>query len=58
MFWILRLWNEPSGNIDAVIHFAALKSVVESMAKPLEYYNNNVGGLISPNCNEQNRGEK
>ncbi|MFM9943982.1 MAG: UDP-glucose 4-epimerase GalE [Bacteroidia bacterium] len=34
-------------NIEAVIHFAALKSVVESVAKPLEYYHNNVGGLIS-----------
>jgi len=33
--------------IDAVIHFAAYKAVGESVEKPLEYYNNNVGGLIS-----------
>jgi UDP-glucose 4-epimerase len=30
--------------IDAVIHFAALKAVGESVAKPLAYYENNVGG--------------
>ncbi len=33
--------------IDAVIHFAALKAVGESSEKPLEYYRNNIGGLIS-----------
>eukprot|EP00917_Polyrhabdina_sp_WS-2016_P009570 GHVP01021153.1.p2 GENE.GHVP01021153.1~~GHVP01021153.1.p2 ORF type:complete len:340 (-),score=61.28 GHVP01021153.1:2279-3298(-) len=32
---------------DAVIHFAALKSVCDSMNKPLEYYDNNVGGFIN-----------
>jgi UDP-glucose 4-epimerase len=32
--------------IDAVIHFAALKSVNESVEKPLEYYKNNIGGTI------------
>lgn len=32
---------------DAVIHFAALKSVPESTAKPLLYYENNVGGTIN-----------
>jgi UDP-glucose 4-epimerase len=31
---------------DAVIHFAAFKAVGESVSKPLEYYNNNVGSLI------------
>ena len=29
-------------NIDAVIHFAGLKAVGESVAKPLEYYTNNL----------------
>jgi UDP-glucose 4-epimerase len=29
---------------DAVIHFAGLKSVGESVAKPLDYYENNVSG--------------
>lgn len=34
-------------DIDAVIHFAALKAVGESSAKPLEYYQNNLGALMS-----------
>lgn len=34
-------------NINAVIHFAAHKSVNESIDDPTEYYDNNVGGLIS-----------
>ena len=33
--------------IEAVIHFAALKAVAESVEKPLDYYSNNVGGLLS-----------
>lgn len=33
--------------IDAVIHFAALKAVGESVEKPLAYYDNNVTGLLS-----------
>ncbi|MEG1845464.1 MAG: UDP-glucose 4-epimerase GalE [Oscillospiraceae bacterium] len=32
--------------IDAVIHFAGLKSVGESCRKPLEYYDNNIGGTL------------
>ncbi|MFH0709982.1 MAG: UDP-glucose 4-epimerase GalE [Pseudomonadota bacterium] len=32
---------------DAVIHFAGLKAVGESVAKPLEYYDNNVQGTLS-----------
>ena len=32
---------------DAVIHFAGLKAVGESVEKPLEYYENNIGGTIS-----------
>lgn len=31
---------------DAVIHFAGLKAVGESIAKPLEYYDNNVHGTL------------
>lgn len=34
-------------NIEAVIHFAALKAVGESCVKPLEYYENNVGGTVT-----------
>lgn len=33
--------------IDAVIHFAGLKSVGESVLKPIDYYSNNVQGTIS-----------
>ena len=33
-------------NIRAVIHFAGLKAVGESVHKPLEYYENNVYGSI------------
>lgn len=32
--------------IDSVIHFAGLKAVGESVAKPLEYYDNNVVGTL------------
>lgn len=34
-------------NIKAVIHFAALKSVSESIGLPLEYYSNNLVGTIN-----------
>ena len=33
--------------IDAVIHFAGLKAVGESCAKPLEYYENNISGTVT-----------
>jgi len=32
--------------IDAVIHLAGLKAVGESVAKPLEYYDNNIGSTL------------
>ena len=38
------LAREP---IEAVVHFAAFKAVGESAAKPLAYYANNVGGLLT-----------
>lgn len=34
-------------NIDSVIHFAGLKAVGESVAKPIEYYQNNVQGTLT-----------
>lgn len=34
-------------HIDAVIHFAGLKAVGESVQKPIEYYDNNVVGTVS-----------
>lgn len=36
-----------NNNIFAVIHFAALKAVSESVVHPLKYYKNNVAGTIS-----------
>ena len=33
--------------IDCVIHFAGLKAVGESCAKPIEYYDNNLGGTLT-----------
>lgn len=39
------LFNEFS--FDAVIHFAGLKAVGESVEKPLAYYSNNVAGTIN-----------
>ena len=38
------IFNENT--IDAVINFAGLKAVGESCAKPLEYYENNIEGLL------------
>ncbi|MGD8231819.1 UDP-glucose 4-epimerase GalE [Vibrio sp. TRT 1302] len=35
-----------SNDIQAVIHFAGLKAVGESVAMPLEYYDNNVNGSL------------
>ena len=33
-------------NIESVIHFAGLKAVGESVAKSIEYYNNNITGTL------------
>lgn len=33
--------------IDSVIHFAGLKAVGESVSKPLEYYDNNIGSTLT-----------
>ena len=35
------------GGIDAVCHFAAFSQVPESVADPLKYYRNNIGGAVS-----------
>ena len=39
-----RIFTE--NDIDWVIHFASLKSVGESVAKPIEYYDNNLNSTI------------
>ena len=36
-----------SERIEAVVHLAGLKAVAESVADPLAYYDNNVGGMIA-----------
>lgn len=41
-----RIFNE-NPDIEAVIHFAGLKAVGESVAKPIDYYSNNIGGTLT-----------
>lgn len=36
-----------NGQYDAVMHFAGLKAVGESVEKPLKYYENNIGGTVN-----------
>ncbi len=43
----LRQVFKAEGNIAGVIHFAAFKAVGESVRKPLAYFHNNVGSLIT-----------
>lgn len=52
-FYEADLLDEPAleavfrkEKIDAVIHFAGLKAVGESVTKPLEYYHNNITGTL------------
>jgi len=42
---LARLFDRQA--FDGVIHFAALKAVGESVARPLAYYDNNVGGTVT-----------
>jgi UDP-glucose 4-epimerase len=44
--------------IDACVHFAAFKAVGESAARPLDYYANNVGGLVTVCQAMQRHGSK
>ncbi|MSS64124.1 UDP-glucose 4-epimerase GalE [Velocimicrobium porci] len=41
---LIKVFEQES--IDSVIHFAGLKAVGESVAKPLEYYHNNITGTL------------
>ena len=43
----LREVFEQEKNIEGVIHFAAFKAVGESVQKPLAYYHNNLGSLVT-----------
>ena len=38
---------KKEGNVAGVIHFAAYKAVGESVEKPLDYYRNNIGSLVT-----------
>ena len=38
---------KAEGPVDAVIHFAALKAVGESVRIPLDYYGNNISGTVT-----------
>lgn len=40
-----RIFNNHQ--IEAVVHFAGLKSVNESVAEPMRYYRNNIGGTLT-----------
>ncbi|WP_298879331.1 UDP-glucose 4-epimerase GalE [uncultured Polaribacter sp.] len=47
----LRVKNDvktffDNNKVDGIIHFAAFKAVGESMSKPLDYYENNLGSLV------------
>lgn len=47
----LRIKNDvkqffDNTKVDGIIHFAAFKAVGESMSKPLDYYENNLGALV------------
>ena len=43
----LREVFKKEGNVQGVIHFAAFKAVGESVQKPLAYFQNNVGSLLT-----------
>jgi UDP-glucose 4-epimerase len=43
----LRHVFKTQGPIRGVIHFAAFKAVGESVEKPLDYYRNNIGSLVT-----------
>jgi UDP-glucose 4-epimerase len=43
----LNIFFEKNNDIAAIIHFAAYKAVGESVAKPLEYYRNNLVSLMN-----------
>jgi UDP-glucose 4-epimerase len=46
-YGILKKFCEKYTGIKAIIHFAALKAVGESVEKPLEYYHNNLVSLMN-----------
>ena len=43
----LQSFFQKQSDFDAVIHFAALKAVGESVQKPIQYYKNNLLGMLN-----------
>jgi UDP-glucose 4-epimerase len=43
----VKVMFDKNKDIDGIIHFAAFKSVPESVDKPLEYYHNNIESLLN-----------
>ena len=43
----IQIFFEKNKNIEGIIHFAALKSVSESVSNPIKYYKNNVLGMMN-----------
>ena len=39
--------GDPAAPVEAVVHFAAFKAVGESVARPVDYYRNNLGATLS-----------
>ena len=44
---IFEMFQKNQKSINAVVHFAGLKAVNESISRPLEYWSVNVGGTLS-----------
>ncbi|EKX50305.1 hypothetical protein GUITHDRAFT_67168 [Guillardia theta CCMP2712] len=44
---VKEFFDSQKQKFDAVVHFAALKAVGESVQKPLEYYENNLTGALN-----------
>ena len=58
MHRLFATYNARRSIISGVIHFAAFKSVSESIDNPLAYYKNNVGGLVDLLMTVQQNGIK
>lgn len=58
MHRLFATYNARRSIISGVIHFAAFKSVSESIDNPLAYYKNNVGGLVDLLLTIQSNGIK
>ena len=46
-YWFVKSVLNEFPEIDSCVHFAGLKAVGESVAKPLMYYDCNIGGTVN-----------